>query len=67
MVDATNYKLTSITDKTDKTEESIINLYVNKWFEFDSEKSSTRQIRRIIDSKYKNADLNESCLNNVSI
>ena len=58
MVDINNNNFNSITAKTVKPEESFIDLYVNEWFESKSAISATRRICRILDAKYKNADLN---------
>ena len=57
MVDVSNYKFKPITDKAVKQEESFINLYVDKCLESENTISSTRWMRRILDAKYKKADL----------
>ena len=59
MVDVINYDFKSITDKTVKLEESFINLYVDKCLKSVSAIISTRSMRRILDEKYKKADLNK--------
>ena len=52
MVDVSNYKIVSISDKTVKPEESFIYPYVNKCLKYDSAISSTQQMRKLIDAKY---------------
>ena len=59
MDDVRSYDFTSTTDKTVKPKESFINSHVDEWIEPDSEISSTRRMRRIIDTKYEKADLNK--------
>ena len=46
-------------DKKVKPEESFINLYVDECLESEGAISVTLRMRRILDAKYKNADLNE--------
>ena len=59
MEDVSNYDFLSIIDKTVKPEESFINSYVDKSLEPDSVISLTLQMRRIIDTKYREADINK--------
>ena len=59
MVDVRNYDFKYITDKTVKPEESFINLYVDKEFKSENTIKSTHRMCRILDVKYKKADLNE--------
>ena len=59
MVDVINYDFKAITDKTVKTEESFVNLYVNKCLESDSSISSTQRMHKILDAKYEKSDLNK--------
>ena len=59
MVDISNYGFKSITDRTVKPEESFVNLYADKCLESESEISSTRRMRRILDAKCENDDLNK--------
>ena len=67
MVDVHNYGFNILTAKTVKPEESIINTYVNECFESEGEISATRRMRRILDARYKEVDLNnimtEQCQN----
>ena len=58
MVDMSNYNFESITDITVKLEESFINLYIDKEFESNNAIKSTNRMRRILDVKYENSDLN---------
>ena len=59
MVDVRNYDFKYITDKTVKPEESFINLYVDKEFKSENTIKSTHRMCRILDVKYKKADLSE--------
>ena len=59
MVDTSNYDFNIIRYKTVKLEESFISSYVNECLESESEISATRRMRRILDVKYKKADLNK--------
>ena len=59
MVDVINHDFKYITDKTVKLEELFVNSYVDKLLESNSPISSTHRIRRILDEKYKTADLNK--------
>ena len=52
MVDVSNYSFNLITDKTLKTEESLINSYVEKCLESDSKIISTCRLCIILDAKY---------------
>ena len=51
MVDVSNYSFNLITDKTVKTEESLINLYVDECLESKSAISAMHRMRRILDTK----------------
>ena len=51
MVDASNYKFKSVTDKTVKPEEYFIKSYVDKCLEYESVVGLIQDIRRILDSK----------------
>ena len=59
MVDVDYYDFNILTPKTFKPKESFINAYVNECFESESVISATRRMRRILDAKYKEADLNK--------
>ena len=59
MVDVNNYEFKYITDKTVKPEDYFIKSNVNECLESDSAMSSTRRMRRILNSKYIKADLNK--------
>ena len=59
MVDLSNYEFKALTDKIVKPEESFINLYVDKCLKSESTISSTRIMRRSLDSKYEKAYLNK--------
>ena len=58
MVDVSNYDFTYITDKKNELEKSFIRSYVNECLKSDNAINSTCRMRRIIESKYENADLN---------
>ena len=49
MVDVSKHDFTYLTEKTVKTKESFINLYVDKCLEYKSAIISTRRISRILD------------------
>ena len=51
MVDVSNYYFNIITAKAVKSEESIIDLYINECLESDSEISATRIMCGILDAK----------------
>ena len=59
VVEVINYNFKYIIYITVKLEEYFINLYVDEDFESDNTIKSTRRMRRILDVKYKKADLNE--------
>ena len=59
MVDVSNYDFTYITDKTVKSEDYFIKLYLHECLECNSTISSTRRMCRILDAKYKSYDLNK--------
>ena len=59
MVDINNYGFNILTGKTVKPEESFINTYVDECFESESAINATHRMRRILDTKYKKADLNK--------
>ena len=59
MVNVGNYNFKSITDKTIDPEESFVNLYVYERLESYSAISSTHMMHIILDTKYKEADLNK--------
>ena len=58
MVDIGNYDFNIITAKTVKPEESFINLYVCECLKSESKIRSTRIMHKILETKYKKADLN---------
>ena len=59
MVDVRDYDFNIITAKTIKPEKSFINSYVGKCFGSESAISATSRMCRILDSNYKNSDLNK--------
>ena len=59
MVDVSNYDLNIITAKIVRPEESFINSYVNECLKSESAIIATRRMCRILDAKYKNAELDK--------
>ena len=59
MVDVITYDFKTLTVNKVKPEESFINVCVDKCLESKVTITSARRIRRILDVKYKNADLNK--------
>ena len=59
MVDLSNYKFKSLTEKIFKQEESFITSYFDEYLESKSTISSTHRMHIILEAKYKNSDLNK--------
>ena len=59
MADLSNYNFKYLTVKIVKPEEYFINLYVYKCLEYESSIRSTRRMRKILHTKYEEADLNK--------
>ena len=59
MVDVSTYYFKPLTDNKVKPEELFINAYVKKCLESEGTIISARRIRRILDTKYENDDLNK--------
>ena len=59
MVDLSNYNFKSLTVSLVKSEEYIINLYIDECLKSERTVSSNRRMRIILDTKYKQADLNK--------
>ena len=59
MLDAITYDFKPLTDRKFKPEESFIKVYANECLESRGTITSTCRIRRILDAKYKNNDLNQ--------
>ena len=59
MVDLSKHNFTSVIDKKVKPVKCFIDTYVDKLLESESAIGSMHGMRRVIDAKYKKADLNK--------
>ena len=59
VVDVSTYDFKYLIDNKVKIEESFINVYIDKCLESEGTIIPTSRIRRILDVKYKKADLNK--------
>ena len=60
MVDVINYAFKTLSHKRVKPEEYFINTYFNKYLAYEGAISSMCRMCKIMDAKYKKADLNKS-------